>query len=238
MAKPASGYEFKGWYKSKSYKKKWHFDTDVVTKNMTLYAKFQNDQIRISFDTGIPGLTLSAITVDRGERATEPTPPTADNRTFRYWETEDGVEFNFNDVPKKDMKLKAVWDISSYTVTFNTNGGEAIPPQQVAPGGVISKPSDPMRDNYRFIGWFSDAGLSTAFDFGTPINSDATLYAKWAEIGSAEALADAIADGDEDAIQAMNDAEAGVEGENAEGTAIPKTGDRSWIPEWFFALWR
>ncbi len=228
------GYEFKGWYKEKSYKHKWHFDTDRVEKNMTLYAKFKSDTIRVTFDTGVPGLTLSPITVDRGERIDEPTPPTADNRTFQYW-AKDGEEYNFNDPPKDDMKLTAVWSVSAYTVTFNTGAGESIPSQMVAPGGIASKPTDPIQDNYRFVGWYSDPGMSTAFNFSTPINSDVTLYAKWAELGSAEALADAINDGDEEAVKEMSEAE---EGEGEEGTAIPKTLDNSLIPEWFFALWR
>lgn len=30
-----------------------------------------------------------------------------------------------------------------------------------------------------FAGWYSDADLTTAFDFATPITADLVLYAKW-----------------------------------------------------------
>ena len=36
----ASGYTFGGWYKESSCVNKWNFDTDVVNRNMTLYAKW------------------------------------------------------------------------------------------------------------------------------------------------------------------------------------------------------
>lgn len=38
------GYKFAGWYRDSKLTKKWDFDKNVVTKNITLYAKWQKKQ--------------------------------------------------------------------------------------------------------------------------------------------------------------------------------------------------
>ena len=40
----------------------------------------------------------------------------------------------------------------NYTVTFNTAGGTAIDPVQILNGKVLTKPSDPKKENSLFIG--------------------------------------------------------------------------------------
>ena len=45
----------------------------------------------------------------------------------------------------------------------------------------VERPADPTRENYNFENWYSDASLTTAFDFSAPITADTTIYAKWLE---------------------------------------------------------
>lgn len=40
---------------------------------------------------------------------------------------------------------------------------------------------EPTRDNYRFINWYEDAGLSRLYDFDAKIVEDISLYADWEE---------------------------------------------------------
>ena len=70
----------------------------------------------------------------------------------------------------------------TYTVTFDSNGGSAVTAQSIEAGQKGTKPADPTKANYAFAGWYSDSGLTQAFDFNTPISTDITLYAKWNEI--------------------------------------------------------
>ena len=70
-------------------------------------------------------------------------------------------------------------DAMQYTVTFETNGGSAIQPVLVGGGGVAKEPAAPTKAYFAFAGWYSDSGLTQAFDFNTPITGDITLYAKW-----------------------------------------------------------
>ncbi len=53
-------------------------------------------------------------------------------------------------------------------------------------GSKVAKPEDPVRDGYTFAGWYADEALSEAYDFGSPVNKDTVLYAKWTEDGGSE----------------------------------------------------
>lgn len=65
------------------------------------------------------------------------------------------------------------------TVRFETNGGSAVSSQSVAKNGTATKPSDPTKDGYEFIGWYSDAALTNAYDFSAKVTANITLYAAW-----------------------------------------------------------
>lgn len=72
---------------------------------------------------------------------------------------------------------------STVTVTFESNGGSAVTSQTVTFGGRATKPADPTRAGYTFGGWFSDEGLTSAYDFNAAVERPITLYAKWAAAG-------------------------------------------------------
>ena len=74
--------------------------------------------------------------------------------------------------------------VNSYTVTFETNGGSSADSQTIDYGGKAVRPADPTKESsvsevFTFAGWFSDAGLTAAYDFDTPVHGNLTLYAKW-----------------------------------------------------------
>lgn len=66
-----------------------------------------------------------------------------------------------------------------YIVKFETNGGSRINDDLVEIGGKVSKPTDPTKDGYTFVNWYSDAELNTEYDFDSIVPNDITLYAKW-----------------------------------------------------------
>jgi uncharacterized repeat protein (TIGR02543 family) len=77
------------------------------------------------------------------------------------------------------VTLFAIWTLNQYTVTFNTNGGSSVPSQTVDYGGTAGRPANPTRDGYTFGNWYSDYGLTSVYNFSTPVNGNITLYAKW-----------------------------------------------------------
>ena len=86
----------------------------------------------------------------------------------------------------------------SYQVTYNANGGSEVAAVKVLNGKTLSKPADPTKDGYDFIGWYTDEAFTQPFVFGaTPITGNVTLYARYAAdvLGANEYEASLIVDG-------------------------------------------
>lgn len=95
------------------------------------------------------------------------------------------VLFTFSgcgDMTDPDKKDPDQTPKTKYTVTFDSNGGSAVPSQEVEEGGKAVKPeTDPTKTDYVFSGWCKDAALETAYDFDTEtIQAATTIYASWA----------------------------------------------------------
>lgn len=74
-----------------------------------------------------------------------------------------------------------------YTVTFDANGCEDPAALTLEKSGKISQPENIERDGYVLQGWYSDAAMTTPWDFEKDkVESDLTLYALWdADTGDA-----------------------------------------------------
>lgn len=72
-------------------------------------------------------------------------------------------------------------ETEQYTVIFESNGGSVVEKQTVADGQKVSRPEDPTKEGFVFEGWYTDSGMTTAYDFGSEVTKSFTLYAKWAE---------------------------------------------------------
>ena len=74
----------------------------------------------------------------------------------------------------------------TWTVSFETNGGSAVPAQTVPDGYTATQPAAPTKDGFVFAGWYSDAATTQAYAFSAPVTANLTLYAKWEEESPAE----------------------------------------------------
>jgi len=77
-----------------------------------------------------------------------------------------------------DKTEKEYWN-----VTWVLNGGEWSagfkPVSKVEKDTALTKPGNPIKEEYIFINWFSNAGLTAAYNFTKVVTADITLYAKW-----------------------------------------------------------
>ena len=81
-------------------------------------------------------------------------------------------------VEQKIEKLDANYEWTAHTVSFDTDGGTAIPDASVNFGRPVEEPADPEKEGFVFVGWYADAEFTKEFNFETPIIKDTTIYAK------------------------------------------------------------
>lgn len=138
----------------------------------------------------------ATVKVEWGERLDSKTLPAATNgdKTFVGWYTDSACtqKYDFNTPVTGEFTLYAQWSASSYTVTFDPNGGNFADGVDnivlVAPDAAIqTAPTDPTRDGYAFDGWFQSSDCTgNPWKFGA--NGDKvtqpskTLYAKWTKL--------------------------------------------------------
>lgn len=116
-----------------------------------------------------------------------PMEPTRENYRFLGWSTDRNATASTYDSSDSisvtgDTKLYAVWELITWDVSFNSNLGSTVSTQTITNGQSAVAPTNPTLEGYSFQGWYTDKGLTTAYDFSTAVTSDITLYAKWVGI--------------------------------------------------------
>lgn len=142
-------------------------------------------------DNGDQSITQEVNWSKGGAALTAPDPvPTKEGHSLDGWYYDNnGTETKWNfdtDTVKCTMTLKAKWELSTYSVTLQTDGGTIASGKEVTgytygTGAVLPTTNDITREGYRFDGWYADSSFSglpvreiTATDTGNK-----TLYAKW-----------------------------------------------------------
>jgi uncharacterized repeat protein (TIGR02543 family) len=129
----------------------------------------------VTFDSN-GGTSVEAQVVEENKRASAPNDPTKEGYTFLGWYVGDEKWSFISHTITENITLKAKWEIKSYTVTFDANGGEGGKSVTVEHGGTLLAPM-PTRANYSFEGWYLG---ETKWSFKTDkVTSDITLVAKW-----------------------------------------------------------
>jgi uncharacterized repeat protein (TIGR02543 family) len=177
-----TGHTFNGWFKEAGLNTAWNFATDKVTQNTTLFAKWTINSYTVNFDVD-GGSTVAAQTVNHGDKAVVPTPPTKTGHTFAGWFTDKtyATGFDFaNTAITGNTTIYAKWTINQYIVSFISDGGSVVLPISATYNTTITPPAPPTKTGYTFNGWYKDAGLNTAWDFAIDkVTENTTLYAKW-----------------------------------------------------------
>ncbi len=65
-----------------------------------------------------------------------------------------------------------------YYVTFNTDD-ETSEKVKVEGGKAVTKPEDPVKEGFTFVGWFTDAACTTVYNFNMAVSKSFDLYAQW-----------------------------------------------------------
>lgn len=191
-----TGYKFDGWYNGTTKVTSANPYTFAPTTNITLTAKWAinivSDTIRIS-PSG--GGTVSPNPVTGQEHtaiSTTATPATGYN--FKHWRYNDSsASGGYSESTTNPLKITvtgkrdviAVFELKSYTVTWNANGG-TVSPASVSKthGSTLGTLPTPTRAataeySYTFAGWFTAASGGTQISTTTTVTGNVTYYAHW-----------------------------------------------------------
>ncbi len=184
-----ANYTFGGWYESESLTGNAVTVIDTARgENITLHAKWTATPYSITyyFNGGATtDVTIKSYTVE-DEGITLPIPTRA-NHTFGGWyesESFEGGAITVIDTARcENITLYAKWNKFTYTVKFNLNGSDTvIEDQSVEAGGLVTKPEDPIRAGYIFLGWYisDSADEDYKWDFDNDVVEGAiTINAIW-----------------------------------------------------------
>lgn len=112
--------------------------------------------------------------VEKGASVSSIQKPTRSGYEFLYWKM-NGKKCTDQSKITKNAKLIAVWG-KIYTVSFDTDGGSAVPSQKVTENKKAVEPTPPNKVGYLFSGWSFNANT---YDFNSKVTSDVVLKAIW-----------------------------------------------------------
>ena len=149
--------------------------TKPITSDMNVESRFTQYKVTaVESENGT--ITVSEMN-DKGEVTV--TAKANDGYIFKGWkvdgkETEAlGTPYTF--VPVKDTTVEAVYEKKDDTKVYHTViiNGQTV---TVEDGKTLDRPADPVKEGYKFIGWFVDG---KEFDFNTPITGDLKIEARF-----------------------------------------------------------
>lgn len=173
------GYSFSGWFIDVGLTQTFSL-RNMPAQNLTLYAKWTINQYTVIFETN-GGTAVASIIENYGDPITVPNNPIKDGYTFNGWFADANLTQSTtvpSTMPSHNLTLYANWTINQYTITFETNGGNFIPPQTINFDTFLNIPN-PIKVGYSFSGWFKNLELTENFHIQRMPATNLTLYAKW-----------------------------------------------------------
>ena len=148
-------------------------------------------KLMITFEpnNGEPVITREVNWSKDGAALTAPASTNEGHILDGWYYDNNGMETKWNfdtDTVKCTITLKAKWELSTYSVTLQTDGGTIASGKEVTgytygTGAVLPTTNDITCEGYRFDGWYADSSFS-----GSPITEisatetgNKTFYAKW-----------------------------------------------------------
>ncbi|MCZ2258651.1 InlB B-repeat-containing protein [Sporosarcina sp. G11-34] len=149
---------------------KWSRDFQSVRSDLTVGAIYEPHTYSVIFEDD--GVVLSRQTVTHGRWATAPKAPTKTGYKFTGWDND------YKNITS-DITISSTYQLNEYTVEFRDYDRQILERQLVPHGSVAKNPENLNMLGYKFIGWYSDAGLRRKVNLETEVNKNLVLYAKF-----------------------------------------------------------
>lgn len=188
-------YTLLGWFDSSTGGNQITLGSTTVTNPVehTIYAHWRGNQHNVVYNANggkIGTASTKTIASYYNEKYNFPDVPTRGGYKFIGWYTaadggsliKDTTKFN----KTTDITLYAHWEITSYLVTFESNGGSKVDSVKFLYGDKYKNLPTPEREGYDFAGWYSTPSFAsgTKIEEGANVSivEDSTFYAKWTAI--------------------------------------------------------
>lgn len=180
---PSLGYYFVGWINNVT--DEFLESSFVVKADVSAYAHYEPIEYKLTFVLNggeEPEVRYNTFTIET------PTyyiyPIVKEGYTFLGWTSNTITEpieiYTIENGTTGDLVLTANFEINTYTVTFESNGGSAVESINVNYNNSFDLPVNPTLDGYNFAGWYTDESLSNKYE-ASVVKESFTLYAKWTE---------------------------------------------------------
>ncbi|MCL2455970.1 MAG: InlB B-repeat-containing protein, partial [Defluviitaleaceae bacterium] len=185
-----AGHVFVGWYRTPTSTRREDMLRENVdhNANTTYFARWRAMQIRYNLNGGaLPsGNTANPRNLNANGTAPLPT-PTRSGHTFAGWWSAQigGTQISETTIFNGSSTIFARWTPNSgttYTVTFNVNGGTALSPNTRATGTNLrlteANIPAPTRSGHTFLGWF-DRNTGKQITTSTVFSANTEVHANW-----------------------------------------------------------
>ena len=164
-------YDFVGWDNDKY--------TEMPAENIDRYAIFNPILYTVRF-CDESGKEISSSGVEFGKTIESGTANDKVGYTFKGWMlSKDGTEKDIVEFPyvvKSELSFYPLYSINSYTISFDSKGGEAVGSITLNYGEKVSEPAAPIKEGHSFDGWYLNG---VKYEFGTMPAENINLIAKW-----------------------------------------------------------
>lgn len=185
-----TGYTFQGWATSAGGAVAYQPGaTYSANAGITLYAKWTAITYAVYYNgdggTNIPSTQTKTYGVNLTLSTTK---PTKTGYTFLGWATSAGGSVAYQPgqvyTTNAAVTLYARWQIITYSIIYDANGGTGAPVSQTKNYGstLTLSPVEPTRTNYNFLGWSPNKSATSAtYSAGGSYttNSSVIFYAVW-----------------------------------------------------------
>ena len=188
------GYKFLGWFTEQENGVQIH-DPINLKASTTLYAHWSTEEETVEFtatfnSNGGSEPNPKTITKKLGVAIGELPETTKNGYTFAGWFTKSsgGTQISSSTImPFSNVTYYAHWtknesSQTTYTATFNPNGGSTPSPKTITKtaGSTLGDLPTTTKSDSTFIGWFTEASGGTQISSSTTMpSSNVTYYAHW-----------------------------------------------------------
>lgn len=133
----------------------------------------------------------TVVNVYKGDKVETIEEPKKEGYTFDGWYLGE-EKYDFNKEVTSDLTLVAKWTknnvqeepetpvkTKTYIVKFNTDSESIINDLKVKKNDKVTKPSDPVKNGYKFLGWYLNGKL---YNIDKKVTKNITLVAKWEKL--------------------------------------------------------